>query len=71
MSEHTGTTALVAALRDRRRNLGAAGFVLVVLAAAIIVDTSVGYYTASLLIFVAWMVWFVLFAIEWIKRAEF
>jgi hypothetical protein len=71
MSEHTGTTALVAALRDRRRNLGAAGFVLVVLAAAIIVDTSVGYYTASLLIFVAWMVWFVLSAIEWIKRAEF
>lgn len=71
MSEHTGTTALLAALRDRHRNLGAAGFVLVVLAVAMLVDTSVGYYTAALLIFVAWMVWFVLFAIEWIKRAEF
>jgi len=71
MSEHTGTTALVAALCDRRRNLGAAVFVLAVLAAAALVDTRIAYYTAALLIFVAWMVWFVLVAIEWLKRAEF
>jgi hypothetical protein len=71
MSDHTGTTALVAALRDRRRNLGAAGFVLAVLAVAMVVDTRIGYYTASLFVFVTWMVWFVLVAIEWIKRAEF
>lgn len=71
MSEYTGTTALIEALRDWRRNTAALLSIVVVLAIATLIGTFMAYYTASLIIFSIWMVWFVLTGIEWVKRADF
>lgn len=71
MSDYTGTTALIEALRDWRRNISALLFVVAVLAGATLVGSKEAYYLASLVVFSTWMVWFVLTGIEWVKRAEF
>jgi hypothetical protein len=71
VAEHTGTSALVEALRDRRRNAGALAFAVAVLAAAAFVGSPAAYFTASLVVFSTWMAWFVLTCIEWVKRADF
>lgn len=71
MSEYTGTTALIEALRDWRRNTAALLGVVGILAVAALVGTKIAYYTAALIVFSIWMVWFVLTGIEWIKRADF
>lgn len=71
MSDYTGTTALIEALRDWRRNLSALGFAVVVLAGASLFGSKEAYYVAALLIFTTWMLWFVLTGIEWVKRADF
>ena len=70
-SEYTGTTALIEALSDWRRNVSALGFVAAVLAGAAYVGSREAYYTASMVIFTIWMGWFVLTGIEWVKRADF
>jgi hypothetical protein len=64
-------SALIEALRDWRRNVGALLSVVAVLAAAALVGTKLAFYTASLIIFTVWMVWFVLTGIDWVKLAEF
>lgn len=71
MSDPTGTSALVEALRDRRRNLGALGFAVAVLAVATLVGSRVAYYAAALILFSTWMAWFVFTCIEWVERADF
>lgn len=71
MPEHTGETALVEALRDRRRNTAALLGIAVTLAIATVIGTNVAYYTAVLIVFSIWMIWFVLACIEWVKRADF
>lgn len=71
MSSRPGTAALVEALRNWRRNVGAVLFAVAVLAAATLVGSKGAYYAASLLVFTAWMVWFVLTCIDWVTRAEF
>jgi ABC-type siderophore export system fused ATPase/permease subunit len=71
MSRQPGTDALVAALRDRRRNVSAFLFAVGVLAAATLVGSTAAYFAASLIVFTVWMVWFVLTCIEWVTRAEF
>ena len=71
MSGSTGETALVEALRDRRRNTAALLGVVVTLAIAALIGTNVAYYTAVLIVFSIWMAWFVLACIEWLKRADF
>jgi hypothetical protein len=70
MSEYTGRTALVEALRDRRRNTAALLGVAVSLASAVVIGTSVAYYAAAPISFSIWMAWFVLASIEWVKRAD-
>jgi uncharacterized membrane protein (DUF106 family) len=71
VSNRPGRAALVAALADWQRHVGA----LVIVAAAFGVAWRIGsnraYYTASLVTFTVWMGWFVLTAIEWLRRAEF
>lgn len=64
-------SALIAALRDRRRNVAALCSVVSVLAIAALVGTKEAYYLASLIVFTIWMVWFVLTGIEWVRLAEF
>ena len=71
MAEYTGKTALIEALRDWRRNVGALVVVVAVLAGAAFVGSKEAYYTAALVVFTIWMVWFVLTGIEWVKRADF
>lgn len=71
MTSHTGMSALIEALRDWRRNVAALFSVVAVLAVASFVGTKMAYYTASLIVFTVWMVWFVLTGIDWVKLAEF
>jgi hypothetical protein len=71
MSNRPAEAALLEALRDRRRNGGAIGIVLVVFAVAALVGSSGAFYAASLITFTIWMAWFVLMTIEWIRLAEF
>lgn len=71
MSSHTGTSSLIEALRGRRRNGAALGFVAATVAAAALVGTKEAYYVAGLVVFSTWMLWFVLAGIEWVKLADF
>ncbi|MFC6964052.1 hypothetical protein [Halocatena marina] len=71
MSRYTGTSALIEALRDWRRNVSTLVFVVVVLAGATFIGSREAYYAASLIIFATWMIWFIVTGIEWIKRADF
>ena len=70
-SEYTGTTALIEALRDWRRNAVALVFAVGTLAAAAYVGSKEAYYLAAMVVFTIWMGWFVLTGIEWVKRADF
>lgn len=71
MSGYTGTSALIEALRDWRRNTSTLAFVVIVIAGATFIGSKEAYYAASLIIFTTWMFWFILTGIEWIKRADF
>jgi hypothetical protein len=71
MSSHPGTAALVEALRDRRRNLGAVLSAVAAVAVATLVGSKAAYYAASLIVFTVWMVWFVLNCIEFVTRPDF
>ncbi|MFC6733884.1 MULTISPECIES: hypothetical protein [unclassified Haladaptatus] len=71
MGAYTGTTALIEALRDPRRNVAALLVVAAALFGAMQIGSREAYYTASLVIFTVWMAWFILTAIEWLKRADF
>jgi hypothetical protein len=50
--------------------VGHGGGPVVALGTAAVVGTSVADYTAVLVVFSIWMLWFVLACIEWIRRAE-
>ena len=63
--------ALRAALADRRRHGAALALVALAAAGALLVDTPTARYGAVLFAFAVWMGWFVLTAVEWIRRAEF
>lgn len=71
MGEYTGTTALIEALRDWPRNVAALLTVAAALGSASVIGSKEAYYGASLVIFTVWMAWFVLTAVEWLKRADF
>lgn len=71
MSSRPGTTALLAALRDRRRNATALAVALTAIGVAGVAANDLAYYAAGLVVFAVWMVWFVMTAIEWVRRAEF
>jgi hypothetical protein len=71
VSSRPGSAALLEALRDWRHNVSAVLFAVGVLAVATHVGTKGAYYAAGLLIFTAWMAWFVLTCIEWVTLAEF
>lgn len=71
MSSRPGTAALFAALRDRRRNATALVVALAAIALAVVAANDLAYYAAGLVVFAVWMVWFVMTAIEWVRRAEF
>lgn len=71
MSNRPGRTALVAALADGRRHLGALVAVAVVFGVARSFGSTGAYYAASLVVFTIWMVWFVLTAVEWLRHADF
>ncbi|AEN07244.1 hypothetical protein [Halolamina sp.] len=71
MTQHTGRTALLAALSDWRRNAAALLGLVAVFVAAAFVGTREAYYLAALVGFTIWMVWFVLTGIDWVSLAEF
>jgi hypothetical protein len=71
VSDRPARRALGASLRNWRRNLLAAAAVTAGFAVAAAVDTAGAFYGAALLAFAVWMLWFVLTAVDWIRRAEF
>jgi hypothetical protein len=71
VSERPARTALAASLRSWRRHLLAALVVAVAVAVAVAVGSRVALYAAVLVAFAVWMLWFVLTAVEWIRRADF
>lgn len=71
MADVTGNEALRGALEDWRRHAGALFLVVAAFSVAELVGTPVARYGAWLFTFAVWMLWFVLTAIEWIRRAEF
>lgn len=71
MSGRPGRTALVEALGDWRRHAAAVAVAAAALGAAALVGSRVAFYGAALVVFTVWMVWFVLTAIEWVRRADF
>lgn len=71
MSNRPAEAALLEALRDRRRNGGAIGFVVLAVGVAAMIGSSGAYYAAGLIAFTIWMAWFVLMTIDWIRVADF
>ena len=71
MSERPAETALRAALADWRRHAVAVALVVGAFAAAELLGTPSARYGAYLVAFAVWMAWFVLTAVEWIRRADF
>ena len=71
VSEQPGREALWAALGDRQRNLFTLVAVVAVVGVAASLDSAVAYYGAGLTVFSIWMGWFVLTAIDWLRRADF
>lgn len=71
MAKHLGEAAVVAALKDWRRHVMALGVIGVAGVAAMLIGSREAYYGAALIAFGVWMVWFVITAIEWVKRADF
>lgn len=63
--------ALVASLRNWRRHVAAAAVVLAGFGVAAVLGSDVARYGAVLLAFSVWMLWFVLTAVDWIRRADF
>jgi hypothetical protein len=71
VSERPARSALAASLRNWRRHLLAAGIVVAGFGVAAVLGSDVARYGAVLLAFSVWMLWFVLTAVDWIRRAEF
>lgn len=71
MSNRPGRDALVAALADWRRHVGALSLVALAVGSARVLDSSGAYYVAVLVTFTVWMGWFVLTGVEWLRRADF
>lgn len=71
VSNRPGLTALRGALGDRRRNVAAVVLVVVPVALALVAGSRVALYGAGLTVFVVWMAWFVLTAVDWLERADF
>ena len=71
MTGESARGALTASLRNWRRHAVAVGIVLAGFAVAALVGSDVARYGAVLLAFSVWMLWFVLTAVDWIRRADF
>ena len=73
VSERDGSArgALAAALRNWRRHALAVGIVVAGFVVADVLGSDVARYGAVLLAFSVWMLWFVLTAVDWIRRADF
>jgi uncharacterized membrane protein YdbT with pleckstrin-like domain len=71
MSDRPAETALREALTDWRRNLAALAVVALMFGVAALTSSAGIRYGAGLIAFTVWMAWFVLTAIDWIRRAEF
>jgi hypothetical protein len=63
--------ALRAALADWRRHAVAVALVVVAFAVAETLADPTARYGAYLVAFAVWMGWFVLTAVEWLRRADF
>lgn len=59
------------ALGDWRRHAVAVAVAAAALGVASLLGSRVAFYGAALVVFTVWMVWFVLTAIEWVRRADF
>jgi hypothetical protein len=70
-SDHPAESALREALTDWRRNLAALAVVAAALGVAALSASAGVQYGAALVVFTVWMAWFVLTAIDWIRRADF
>jgi hypothetical protein len=64
-------TALRGALADWRRHAAAVALVVAAFAAAELLAAPTARYGAYLIAFAVWMAWFVLTAVEWLRRADF
>lgn len=71
MSDRPAETALRESVTDWRRNLTALGIVALAFGVATLAASSGARYGALLVSFTVWMAWFVLTAIDWIRRADF
>jgi hypothetical protein len=71
VTERSARSALSASLRNWRRHVVAVGVVVAGFAVAAAVGSDVARYGAVLLAFSVWMLWFVLTAVDWIRRADF
>ncbi|MFC6941279.1 hypothetical protein ACFQE8_15120 [Salinirubellus sp. GCM10025818] len=71
MPERPARAALRAALADWPRHVAAVVLVAGAFAAAELLATPSARYGAYLVAFAVWMAWFVLTAVEWLRRADF
>lgn len=71
VANNLGGAAVVAALKDWRRHALALAVIGVAGVAAVLIGSREAVYAAGLIAFSVWMVWFVMTAIEWVKRADF
>jgi hypothetical protein len=71
MTDRPARAAAIAALGDWRRHAVAVTIVAAGFAVASVVGVSGAYYSAALVAFTVWMAWFVLTAIEFLRRADF
>lgn len=71
MSDRPAETALRESVTDWRRNLTALGIVALAFGVATLAASAGARYGALLVSFTVWMAWFVLTAIDWIRRADF
>ncbi len=71
MANNLGEAAVVAALKDWRRHAMALVVIGIAGGIALLIGSREAFYGAALIAFSVWMVWFVLTAIEWVKRANF
>lgn len=71
VTERPAGAALRAALADWRRHAVALALVVGAFATAELLGGPSARYGAYLIAFAVWMAWFVLTAIEWLRRADF
>jgi hypothetical protein len=71
VTEQPARAALRAALADWRRHVAAAALVVAAFAVAGLFAAPTARYGAYLVAFAVWMAWFVLTAVEWLRRADF